>query len=75
MQNQYIIKIGSKGEIFPPKEVRDYLNLNKDQTLLLKVYPKRMIIQKIDSLEEILNQPSVAKISYHVLKNMGSEFD
>lgn len=70
-----MLKIGSKGEIFPPKEVRDYLDLNKDQSILMKVYPNRLIIQKVDSLEEILSQPTDIKVSYHVLKSMESEFD
>lgn len=75
MEKQYILKIGSKGEIFPPKEVREYLGFNKDQFILMKVYPNRIIVQKIDSLEEILSKPTNVKISYHVLKNIESEFD
>jgi len=75
MEKQYILKIGSKGEIFPPKEVRDLLGFNKDQSIIMKVYSNRVIVQKIDSLEEILSKPTNVKISYHVLKNMESEFD
>ncbi|MFO8017795.1 MAG: AbrB/MazE/SpoVT family DNA-binding domain-containing protein [Promethearchaeia archaeon] len=75
MEDQYILKIGSKGEIFPPKEVREYLGFTKDQKILMKVYPNRIIIQKVETLEEILNQPADTKISYHVLKNMESESD
>jgi bifunctional DNA-binding transcriptional regulator/antitoxin component of YhaV-PrlF toxin-antitoxin module len=75
MKNQYILKIGSKGEIFPPKEVREYLGLVKGQKIIMKVYSNRIIVQKIESLEEILNQPAETKISYHVMKDMESEFD
>ncbi|MHA1293565.1 MAG: AbrB/MazE/SpoVT family DNA-binding domain-containing protein [Promethearchaeota archaeon] len=75
MENQYILKIGSKGEIFTPKEVREYLGLKKNQNILMKVYSNRIIIQKIDSLEEILSKPTDIKISYHVFKNLESEFD
>ena len=75
MEKQYILKIGSKGEIFPPKEVREYLGFNKDQSILMKVYPNRIIVQKVASLEEILSKPANVKISYHVLKNLESEFD
>ena len=75
MEHQYILKIGSKGEIFPPKEVREFLGFNKDQPILMKVYPNRIIVQKIDSLEEILSKPSNVQISYHVFKKMESEFD
>lgn len=75
MEKQYILKIGSKGEIFPPKEVREYLGFDKNQSILMKVYSNRIIVQKIDNLEEILSKPTNIKISYHVLKNMESEFD
>ncbi len=75
MAHEYIIKIGSKGEIFPPKEVREQLGLTKNQNILMKVYPNRIIVQKIEDLEKILSEPADAKISYHVLKNMESEFD
>jgi bifunctional DNA-binding transcriptional regulator/antitoxin component of YhaV-PrlF toxin-antitoxin module len=75
MEKQYILKIGSKGEIFPPKEVREYLGLKKNQSILMKVYSNRIIVQKIDSLEEILSKPADVKVSYHVFKNIKSEFD
>ena len=75
MEKQYILKIGSKGEIFPPKEVREHLGLKKNQPILMKVYSKRIIVQKINTLEEILSRPTDVKISYHVLKNIESEFE
>lgn len=75
MEKQYILKIGSKGEIFPPKEVRELLGFNRDQSIIMKVYSNRVIVQKIDSLEEILSKPTDVKISYHVLKKMESDFD
>jgi bifunctional DNA-binding transcriptional regulator/antitoxin component of YhaV-PrlF toxin-antitoxin module len=75
MESEYILKIGSKGEIFPPKEVRKELGLTKGQAIRMRVFPNKIIIQKAESLEEILNEPSKVKVSYHVLKSMGSEFD
>ncbi|MBD3340915.1 MAG: hypothetical protein GF353_17535 [Candidatus Lokiarchaeota archaeon] len=75
MKKQYILKIGSKGEIIPPKEVREFLGFNTDQTIIMKGYSNRVIVQKIDSLEEILSKPKDVKISYHVLKNIEREFD
>ena len=75
MKTHYRLKIGSRGEIFLPKEVREDLDLKKNQSILIKVYPNRLIIQKADSLEEILSQPSDNKISYHMLKNLKNEFD
>lgn len=75
METQFILKIGSKGEIFPPKEVRERLGLTKDKPIIMKVYPNRVIVQPIEDLEEILRKPAEAKISYHALKTIESEFD
>ena len=75
MENQYILKVGSKGEIFPPKEVRKALGLISGQPILVKVYENRLIIQKLEAIEEILSRPTQAKISYHALKQMKSEFE
>ena len=47
----------------------------KNRHILVKVYNNRMIIQKLESVDEILNRPAEAKISYHALKQLKSEFD
>ncbi|MBD3196840.1 MAG: hypothetical protein GF317_17415 [Candidatus Lokiarchaeota archaeon] len=75
MEKKYILKIGSKGEIFTPKEVREELGLTKDEPIIMRVYPNRIVIQKIESLKKLLKEPSDIKISYHVMKNIESEFD
>ena len=75
MKHHYTLKIGPKGEILLPREVRERLRLFKDQPITMKVVSDRIIIQRIDSLEEILREPAEAKVSYHALKHMKSEFD
>lgn len=75
MESQFILKIGSKGEIFPPKEIRTATGLEPGQKILLQVHGKRIIIQKIESAEEILSRPAKAKISYHALQDLESEFE
>ncbi len=75
MKNRYVLKIGAKGEIILPKEVRKTLGLTKDLNLCMKVYSDRIVIKKLDDLEQILKKPSEARVSYHVLKNLGDEFD
>ena len=67
--------MGPNATIVLPSDAKHDLKLTEGQKILLNVYPNRIILQKIDSLEEILSQPSKAKISYQVLKNMGNEFD
>jgi bifunctional DNA-binding transcriptional regulator/antitoxin component of YhaV-PrlF toxin-antitoxin module len=63
-----ILKIGSKGEIFPPKIIREKLGFEPNQPILLYIHQDQLIIRKIHSIEEILNVPPKTKISYHVWK-------
>lgn len=60
--------MGSKGEIFPPKEIRKKLGLNPDQPISMTFQDAKLIIKKIYSIEEILKTPPKTKISYHAWK-------
>ncbi|MHA1681284.1 MAG: AbrB/MazE/SpoVT family DNA-binding domain-containing protein [Promethearchaeota archaeon] len=66
----YILKIGSKGEIFPPKEVRESLGLEKGQKILLRVEGEQLLVRKVHSVEEILKGPVKVVISAHAMKDM-----
>ena len=68
MTTQMILKIGSKGEIFPPKEIRERLGFEPNQPILLYVHQDQLIARKLHSIEEILNFPPKIKISYHAWK-------
>jgi AbrB family looped-hinge helix DNA binding protein len=65
---QFVLKIGSKGEIFPPKEIREKFGLEPNQTIILTVQQDKLIIRKLYSIEDILKTPSKVKISYHAWK-------
>lgn len=63
-----VLKIGSKGEIFTPKEIRKKLGLEPNQLILMTVHQDKLIIRKLHSIEDILKTPSKVKISYHAWK-------
>jgi len=65
---EHILKIGSKGEIFPPKEVREELGLEKNQPIILTIHNNLLIIRKLYSIEELLAQPTKVTISMHAWK-------
>lgn len=65
---EHILKIGSKGEIFPPKEVREILGLEKDQQIILTIQNDLLIIRKVYTVEELLAKPAKVKISMHAWK-------
>ena len=63
-----VLKIGSKGEIFTPKVIREKLGLKPNQSILMTVHKDKLIIRKLHSIEDILKTPSKVKISYHAWK-------
>ena len=67
-EKSFVLKIGSKGEIFPPKEIREKLGLIKNQPILLTQYKDTLIIRRIYSIEELLKKPAKVEISYHAWK-------
>ena len=69
-----ILKIGSKGEIFPPKKIREKLGFKPNQPIILFVHQDQLIVRKLHSIEEILNVPPKTKISYHALKQFKKDF-
>ena len=69
-----ILKIGSKGEIFPPKIIREKLGFKPNQPIILFVHQDQLIVRKLHSIEEILNVPPKTKISYHALKQFKKDF-
>ena len=71
--NTMILKIGSKGEIFPPKIIREKLGFEPNQPILLFVHQDQLIVRKIYTMEEILNVPPKTKISYHAWKQFKEE--
>jgi len=53
-------RVGSKGELFPPKEIKEKLGLHAHMKVLYKIENGRLIIESIPSLEEVLKEaPSI----------------
>jgi len=72
---EQVVKVGSKGEIFPPKEIRNFLGLVPDQSIILSVVQDKLIIRKVASFQEILDQPAKVKISKQAWKKLKKEFN
>jgi len=56
-------RVGSKGELFPPKDIREKLRLKPHMKVVYKIEGGRLIVEPIPSLEEILKEPASVKIS------------
>ena len=61
-------KVGSKGELFPPKKLREEIGLIEGSSVIYRVLEGRLIIEKIPSIEDQLNKKTKAKISLRELK-------
>ena len=60
--------VGSKGELFPPKSIREQLGLKKGQKIIYRVLNGRLIIEKYVELEEILSKSAKIEISFDEMK-------
>jgi len=52
--------VGSKGELFPSKEIREKLKLTAHTKVIYKIEAGRLIVEPVPSLKEVLEEkPSV----------------
>jgi bifunctional DNA-binding transcriptional regulator/antitoxin component of YhaV-PrlF toxin-antitoxin module len=53
-------RVGSKGELFPPKKIREALGLRPKARVIYRVEGGRLVVEPVPSLEEVLKEtPSV----------------
>ncbi|MBN1215469.1 MAG: AbrB/MazE/SpoVT family DNA-binding domain-containing protein [Candidatus Lokiarchaeota archaeon] len=74
-EEKMVLKVGSKGEIFPPKEIREKLGLKPNQPIVMTIHQDKLIIRKLYSLDEILKTPPKVKISYHAWKQFKDDLN
>jgi AbrB family looped-hinge helix DNA binding protein len=54
-------RIGSKGEIFPPKEIRERLGLRPKTEVTYKVEGTKLIVEPVPTLEDVLSEPTLVE--------------
>jgi hypothetical protein len=57
-------RVGSKGELFPSKEIREKLKLTAHAKVLYKIEAGRLIVEPIPSLKEVLEENSSVEITF-----------
>jgi len=67
-------RVGSKGELFPPKKVREILGLKPGVKVVYRVENGRLIVEPIPSLEDVLKEPKPVKISVKEFYRFRREF-
>ncbi len=56
-------RVGSKGEIFPPKRIREKLGLHPQTKVIYKVEDGRLVVEPVPSLAELLKESPAVEIS------------
>ncbi len=56
-------RVGSKGELFPPKAIRKRLGLRPHMKVVYKVESGRLVVEPVPSPEEMLEEPPSVEIT------------
>lgn len=56
-------RIGSKGEVFIPKKIREKFGLKPHMKVIYRIEGDRIVIEPIPSLEDVLKEPSEVEIT------------
>lgn len=56
-------RVGSKGELFPPKEIREKLGLHAHVKVIYKIEEGRLIVEPVPNLEDVLKEPPSVEIT------------
>jgi bifunctional DNA-binding transcriptional regulator/antitoxin component of YhaV-PrlF toxin-antitoxin module len=56
-------KVGSKGELFPSKEIREMLGLKPYTKIIYRVEDGKLIIEPVPDLEDLLSEPAEVVIT------------
>lgn len=66
-------RVGSKGELFPPKEIREKLGLRAHRKVIYRVEMGRLVVEPVPSLEEVLKEPSSIEITVEEFQKFRKE--
>ena len=54
-------RVGSKGEIFPPKEIREKLGLRPRTEITYKIEGSKLIVEPVPRLQDVLTRPTLVE--------------
>jgi len=65
---EYIVKIGKKGELYPPKKLRSKIGLYPGSELIAVVEGEEIILRKRKTIISLLEEEAIATISEKEVK-------
>lgn len=66
-------RVGSKGELFPPKEIREKLGLRAHVKVVYKIEGGRLVVEPVPSLEELLKEPPAVETTLEKFHRLRKE--
>jgi bifunctional DNA-binding transcriptional regulator/antitoxin component of YhaV-PrlF toxin-antitoxin module len=66
-------RVGSKGELFPSKEIREKLKLYAHTKVTYKIEAGRLIVEPIPSLREVLSEKSSVEMTFEEFRKQRKE--
>jgi len=66
-------RVGSKGELFPPKEMREKLGLRAHVKVIYKIEEGRLVVEPVPSLEEVLSETTSVEVTLDELHEFRKE--
>jgi AbrB family looped-hinge helix DNA binding protein len=61
-------RVGSKGELFPNKEIRERLGLKPNTKVIYRVKDGTLIVEPIPAIEDLLDEPPLVVASLEELR-------
>jgi AbrB family looped-hinge helix DNA binding protein len=65
--------VGSKGELFPPKEIREKLGLRPRTKVLYRVDDGKLIVEPVPSLKELMSREPLVTITVEEFRSFREE--
>jgi bifunctional DNA-binding transcriptional regulator/antitoxin component of YhaV-PrlF toxin-antitoxin module len=66
-------RVGSKGELFPPKKMREKLGLRPRTKVLYRIYNGRLVVEPVPSLEELMMRKPLVTITVEEFRSFREE--
>lgn len=68
---EIIGKVGSKGELYPPKKIRKLIGFEPETKVEFMVTPNgELLVKKIESTENILKMDPIAKVKVNEIEKI-----
>jgi len=73
--SEYVGKVGKKGELYMPGELRAKIGLNPGDNFLVTVERKGLIIKKGKKVSDLLMEEPVAKVTGKEMRELRKELE